>query len=67
MKNVPIRPEQTNLHIFKTQFQNLKPQKRAGRETLLLIIRIIKTQRVVIQTKMCPFHKVKNMIQVVEK
>ena len=23
INHVPIRPEQTNLHIFKTQFQNL--------------------------------------------
>ena len=25
MNHVQFRPEQTKLHIFKTQFQNLKP------------------------------------------
>jgi len=25
MNHVPVMPEQTNVHIFKTGFQNLKP------------------------------------------
>jgi hypothetical protein len=70
MNHVPIRPEQTNVRTIKTQIQNFKPQIPAGREILLLIISIIKnvpTQCVVKQTKIYPFHEVKNVLRIVVK